>query len=264
MKTSKNTPVAAPEISAAKQSINWNPWIAVILVIVCFLAAQIIGQLLASIYPTLKHMTTGEAQAWLEDTIWVQFVYTLIAYGLLLLLLALFVRHRKVAFATFGLKKPRFKDFGAGLLAVVPYYVTYIIIIAVVTQLIPSLDVNQEQQIGFQDAYGFWALLFTFLSLAVIPPIAEEITVRGFLYTSLRAKLALPVAVILTSIVFAIGHLQFGSGAPLLWVAAIDTFTLSLFLIYLRQKTGSLWASITLHAAKNSIAFYYLFILHSR
>ena len=38
----------------------------------------------------------------------------------------------------------------------------------------------------------------------------------------------------------------------------------NLVLIYLREKTGSLWASITLHACKNGVAFAALFVFHAR
>ena len=47
---------------------------------------------------------------------------------------------------------------------------------------------------------------------------------------------------------FAVAHLPEGGAAGPLYIAALDTFVLSLVLIYLREKTGSLWASITLHA----------------
>jgi membrane protease YdiL (CAAX protease family) len=50
----------------------------------------------------------------------------------------------------------------------------------------------------------------------------------------------------------------------LLYIAAIDTFTLSLILVYLREKTGGLWSSMGLHAIKNGIAFVSLFIVHVR
>jgi membrane protease YdiL (CAAX protease family) len=69
-------------------------------------------------------------------------------------------------------------------------------------------------------------------------------------------------AALLTSAIFAAAHLpEGGSGGPL-YIAAIDTFILSLVLIYLRIKTGNLWASITLHALKNGVAFVALFVLH--
>ena len=67
-------------------------------------------------------------------------------------------------------------------------------------------------------------------------------------------------AAIITSLMFAVGHLQFGSGAPLLWVAALDTFVLSLVLCYIREKTDSLWPGIFIHAIKNALAFSVLFL----
>ena len=46
-----------------------------------------------------------------------------------------------------------------------------------------------------------------------------------------------------------------------LWIGALDTFILSLFLVFLREATGNLWAGITLHATKNLVAFITLFII---
>jgi hypothetical protein len=102
----------------------------------------------------------------------------------------------------------------------------------------------------------------TFISLVVLPPIVEEIMVRGFLYSTLKKAMPTVAAVLLTSAIFASAHLPEGGAAGPLYIAALDTFVLSLVLIYLREKTGSLWASITLHAAKNGVAFTVLFVLH--
>ena len=100
-----------------------------------------------------------------------------------------------------------------------------------------------------------------FISLVVLPPIVEEILVRGFLYTSLRKYLPRIWAVIIASALFAAAHLPEGnSGAGLLWVAAVDTFILSAVLIYLREKTDKLWASMMVHGMKNGIAFLSLFV----
>ena len=59
-------------------------------------------------------------------------------------------------------------------------------------------------------------------------------------------------------------HLAEGGAAGPLWIGFIDTFILSLVLCYLRVKTGSLWAGITLHALKNGIAFVALFVIGTR
>jgi membrane protease YdiL (CAAX protease family) len=98
----------------------------------------------------------------------------------------------------------------------------------------------------------------------VLPPLAEEIMVRGFIYTSFRKTMRIVPAAIITSLLFASAHLPEGGAAGPLYIAAIDTFVLSMVLIYLREKTGSLWASISLHAMKNGIAFAALFLVHSR
>ncbi len=110
--------------------------------------------------------------------------------------------------------------------------------------------------------HGQAALALTFISLVILPPLAEEIMVRGFLYSTLKKAMRPIGAVILTSALFAAAHLPEGGAAGPLYIAALDTFILSLVLIYLREKTGGLWASITLHASKNGIAFLLLFVLH--
>jgi len=96
----------------------------------------------------------------------------------------------------------------------------------------------------------------------VLPPLVEETVFRGFVFAGLRNKLKFVWAALATSALFASAHLQIGNGQPLLWVAALDTFTLSLVLCYLREKTDSLWPGILLHALKNGIAFLSLFVLH--
>jgi len=126
--------------------------------------------------------------------------------------------------------------------------------------LFPSLNFEQEQEIGFSTAVSGLTLVPIFISLVVLPPVVEEILARGFLYTGLRTKLKPILATLITSVLFAVAHLQWGEGAPLLWVAAIDTFVLSMVLCYLRETTGRLAAPIMLHAIKNGIAFAALFI----
>jgi membrane protease YdiL (CAAX protease family) len=64
--------------------------------------------------------------------------------------------------------------------------------------------------------------------------------------------------------VFGLPHLAQGGDAGPLWIAFIDTFILSMVLVWLREQTGNLWAGIVLHAIKNGIAFVSLFILSVR
>ena len=143
------------------------------------------------------------------------------------------------------------------------YMLVYLVLFNIVTAIIPSLDANQKQELGYDTYTSGLALAGIFVSLVVLPPIVEETLFRGFLYSGLRNKIPKITAAIVTSIIFAAVHLQFGSGNALLWVAALDTFVLSMVLVLLRDKTDSLWASIGLHMIKNLLAFFSIFIFHA-
>jgi membrane protease YdiL (CAAX protease family) len=131
-----------------------------------------------------------------------------------------------------------------------------------VTKFAPHLNVSEKQQLGFNNVHGAGDIILTFISLVILPPIAEEIIFRGLIYTNLRKKMTMWVAAVVTSLLFAAGHLPEGGSAGPLYIAAIDTFSLSLVLVYLREKTGGLYASMTLHGLKNLIAFIALFALN--
>ena len=62
-------------------------------------------------------------------------------------------------------------------------------------------------------------------------------------------------AMLLASGLFGLAHLWSGIDGSLLWAAGIDTFLLSLVLVFLREKTGALYAGMLVHALNNIIAF---------
>ncbi len=260
--SSTNTKPEAPV--TAKPVVPWKPWLGVLFIIVIYYASQILAGVLLSVYPGLQHWTDSQAIAWLNDSVGAQFVFILLAEALSIGAIYLFLRHYKLGFASIGLKKPRWSDLFNGLLAVPVYFVIYLITVGLVSHFVPSLDISQEQQIGFDNVAGALPLILTFISLVILPPLAEEIMVRGFLYSTLKKAMPLIAAVIVTSALFAGAHLPEGGAAGPLYIAALDTFVLSLVLIYLREKTGSLWSSITLHAVKNGVAFLALFVFHAR
>lgn len=242
------------------QPKSWNPWWAVVAVGALFYGSQIFASIVVSVYPLLQGWSEKRADEWLTSSVPAQFVFFLCVELLAIGAVYLFLRAHKQSWRAIGLLRPRLRDLAFGLLAVIPYFLIYLVTLTLATVIFPSLDINQEQQIGFKDVQGPLALSLTFISLVILVPLAEEIVVRGLLYTSLKRILPLLFAALTTSALFAIAHLPEGGPAGPLYIAAIDTFVLSLVLIYLREKTGSLWASITLHAAKNGIAFASLFI----
>lgn len=197
---------------------------------------------------------------WLTETNPGRFV-TIALFELLTLgIIWAYLRHKRTHAAQIGLKPPQPRDILYVAVGYVVYQVLALTLLAVMKYAAPHINWEQAQEIGFSAQQQGRALVWVFLTLVIVPPIAEEIVCRGFLYTGLKSKWPHTVAVLVTSLLFAAAHLQFGSGRPLLWVAALDTFVLSLVLIYLRDKTDSLAAPIMLHMLKNGIAFSVLFI----
>jgi membrane protease YdiL (CAAX protease family) len=240
----------------------WPVTIGVFMVFAAYILASIVGESLIVVYGLLQGRQLDDIESWYLGSTFVQFISGVIIYGLMALATYLFVRSYKVSLKGLGLVTPRLRDIGIALLGIVPYIVGYGILLTVATTLFPSIDVEQEQQLGFEQTTNILALSLIFVSLVILPPIVEELTMRGLLLTSLLKRFKFLFAAIITSVIFAVAHLQFGSGAPLLWVAAIDTFILSLVLCYMRYKTGSLWPGIFLHALKNGVAFLSIFVFH--
>jgi membrane protease YdiL (CAAX protease family) len=238
-----------------------DPLTSPLVLIAVFFASQVAAGVLIAVYPALKNWTADQGTDWLQSSVVAQFFYILLAEIFAIWLTLAVLRRARVARARTGLVRPRLRDVGYALVGYGVYFLSYIIIIVIANRFGGFIDVDQPQQIGFEDARGS-QLYLVFASLVILPPIAEEIMFRGFLFSSFRQKFRLRYAIILTSLLFGAAHLQFGSGAPLLWVAALDTFMLSCFLCILREKTGSVWAGVGLHALKNAVAFVALF--HTR
>lgn len=76
----------------------------------------------------------------------------------------------------------------------------------------------------------------------------EELVMRGWLYTRLRAKLPAWPTIIITALLFAAGHLTISLGNML------ATVPLGLAAGYLRERTGSVRAPIAFHMLHNTVA----------
>lgn len=241
----------------------WKPVPTVLLTVSVFLTSQVIGGLLILMIPAIFGMDTARSEAWL-NTVGAKFGLIILIELFVLVMLHYLLKRKKRNFKYLGLKLPKITDFIYALLALGVYFLSFVVITVAVKAVVPGVNLEQEQQIGFDTAQQGISLVLVFLSLVVAAPFVEEVLARGFLYTGLKNGLPKWVAVIITSVLFAAAHLQFGSGAELLWIAAIDTFILSLVLIYLREITGGLGAPIMLHMMKNGIAFTLLFVFQVR
>lgn len=83
-------------------------------------------------------------------------------------------------------------------------------------------------------------------SAVVIAPLFEEIFFRGFMYQAFRKTMRLWPAVILTSLVFGLAHID---PAIIIPIALVGMILLGIY-----RWTGNLWSSIITHAGYNAIA----------
>lgn len=84
--------------------------------------------------------------------------------------------------------------------------------------------------------------LHTFYALSLTAGICEELLYRGFIFVYLHSVFGVIPAVILSSLVFAVGHTYQGLSGIL------KTATVGLIMAGLLLLTGSLWAPMLLHA----------------
>jgi len=109
----------------------------------------------------------------------------------------------------------------------------------------PRVGVRPEFQEVLRESLGLppAALAVVLVGAVVVAPVAEEILFRGFLYATLRRSLGPLAAIVLSSAIFSLLHSQL--------TAAPSLFVIGFLLAYLYERTGSLVASISAHAANN-------------
>ena len=254
-------------VKQQKDQSFWHPAVALAVTIFIFLVSQLIASAILALffmgYAMIKFWLSGETlkySDWLSSGIGPKFLYVFLIDIAVVWLIFITLRFRNLTFRDIGWMPFKKQDIADALKGFLLYFAAYFVIAILAQLLIPGFDVNQKQDLGFEPTNQILPLLLIGVSLVILPPIVEELLMRGYLYTNLRSKLKFIPSMLITSFVFGLLHLQFNNNAPLLWVAALDTFILSMVLVYLREKSKSLWPSIMLHMLKNSLAFILLFI----
>ncbi len=163
------------------------------------------------------------------------------------------VARRRTTREELGLARlPSWLDIVLTPLGFVVYILLSGMLLFVAQQVLTFVDFNQEQDVGFDQLTQQFEYILAFFTLVVLAPVAEEILFRGYLLSKLRRHAATWVAVLITSILFAVVHFA--------WNVGIDVFALSIVLCLVTIWTKSLWPAILIHMLKNGIAFYFLFI----
>jgi hypothetical protein len=95
---------------------------------------------------------------------------------------------------------------------------------------------------------SIWPVLL-WIVLIILAPLFEEAFFRSFLFEGFRqSKLGLMGATVITSLLWATNHIQY----DLFGIAQI--FILGIVMGIVRDKTGSIWSTISMHALINLMA----------
>lgn len=237
----------------------YGPLASVLLTVFLFLGSQITAGLLLGLLPLLQGWDTAKTANWLNHNTWAMGSYMILAAAVTLSGLHFLLKRRGLHFRALGLNTFQVKYLGYAAGGFIGYFLLNILVRMFVAAF-TTINIDQEQDVGFQPGAHNSLLILVFACLVILPALAEEIVMRGFLFGGLRARLPFLQAAFITSVIFGAAHLA-GAKEGLLWIGAIDTFVLSLVLCYLREKTGSLWPGIGVHMIKNALAFTVLFIV---
>jgi membrane protease YdiL (CAAX protease family) len=92
-----------------------------------------------------------------------------------------------------------------------------------------------------------------FLVAAVVAPFVEELFFRGFLFQGFRQAYGWLPALLLSSLIFGMAHLDPASLIP--------TFVLGCVLAYLYHRSNSVWPGIIFHASINSMSLLAVYMI---
>lgn len=222
-------------------------------VVFCFFIAQLAVFLIGRLFNVLN-LSLISVNETIINSIILSIVY-IITVLLVIFLPRLFqkLKHYHIENVDIGwYRLPKWSDILLTPASLIIYFILSALAIFIVSNIFPDFDVNQMQDVGFDNLNTQLDYILAFISLVIVVPIAEETLFRGYLYGKLRRHIPIWLAVLVVSVTFGALH---GS-----WNVAIDTFVLSVILCILREMTEGLWTPLLLHMTKNGIAFYFLFI----
>jgi membrane protease YdiL (CAAX protease family) len=134
---------------------------------------------------------------------------------------------------------------GLGLLAIVGSS----LIVSLLVSLSGS-EATPEQVLTGGIADTPLQLILAIVAAVVLAPIAEELLFRGLLHRGLRRRMSLLPATVISSVVFAVVHVDVLFSQPL---AIVGLVLVGVILALAYERTGSLIVPIVIHAVHNAV-----------
>lgn len=107
------------------------------------------------------------------------------------------------------------------------------------------------------DGFSWLGFFLTLLGAGILAPIAEELFFRGALLTWFRGRFNFPVAMLVTSILFGLAHIDTAG-------VVASSFVFGLAAAYMFERTKTLWVPIAMHITSNSLAVCFLYFALAR
>lgn len=116
-----------------------------------------------------------------------------------------------------------------------------------VSYMVGWLNVHDAAYEATSEAmYSKTPLPILFLGIVILAPLAEELVMRGLVYRRLRDYAGVPVAVCVSAFLFGAIHGNIVQG--------IYGFLMGCFMALMYEHFGTIWATVTIHAANNLLA----------
>ncbi|HFJ9462189.1 CPBP family glutamic-type intramembrane protease [Bacillus cereus] len=113
----------------------------------------------------------------------------------------------------------------------------------ILAHTLPNFLVTMLEDGNVINTSNVYMTIFTFISACVLAPIMEEVIFRGFFLQRMAYKWGIKKAVIISSIIFGLGHFD-----------VIGAFMFGVVMCLLYIKTQNIWTNIAVHALNNLIA----------
>ena len=214
---------------------DWPVWLG----FAAFALAFLVSNLAYAILLAASGADLDKTPAWLDLSSAVILEASLIGVALFAASL-----YRPLRARDFGLVRTRFwPAVGWAALAMVAFYAFAILW----TTLVGEPKQTTAEDIGANESE--LALIAAGVLFVVFAPIGEEFFFRGFFYATLRTSLPAGWAAIVNGMVFGLIHASTG-------VSAVPALVLlGVLLCLVRERTGSLYPCIAIHALNNTLAY---------
>lgn len=172
------------------------------------------------------------------------FYGTVVVQLLILLFPLLYLWYLKADFKkVLSLQMPKVLHILAALFVWIGGFSLMCMLAVFLTKIFPESTQSMADTMAEYVRQPFWVLV---LVMAVMPAVGEELMFRGFIFGTLKRRWRVLPAMLVTSAIFGIYHMSLSK--------FFTTALLGFMLVYVVEKTGSIFCSMLMHFCNNLVA----------